>query len=454
MNRQIEKILLIFLLKNKKYIRDVEPHFFKTEVLRIIYREVYDYITKTPSADLPHPRQIMEMVRINDPEERITKNIFKEIFSTSIKEYDEKNFILPKLKTFILSNKLDEATSKILDIQREVNSNTEIEDVLTNATKMHSIIKSASNFKLEDDDDLGTDFDDAEAHNQDQNIIKVSSGYDTIDYMLGGGWDNGTLNILMGETNSGKSLWIQNLAVKAANAGKNVLYITLEMTVKKVMKRFGAMRLRIPINQYDDLSQDTDFIKRKIDDLYNDPSYITGASGDSMFEGSSHKIGKIFTKFWAAGTATVEDFDSLIEKIEIKKGVKIDMVVVDYITLISPIKGLGFESNLYLKGKHLAEGLRAIAAKYDCPLITAIQIAKDAWNSTDITLDKIPESKAIAETADIFLAIIRTEQMRANNIYRLKLLKQRDGNFDKSQAVFDLNPEYLSIENDRFFEDN
>ena len=49
----------------------------------------------------------------------------------------------------------------------------------------------------------------------------------------------------------------------------------------------------------------------------------------------------------------------------------------------------------HTKGKNLAEGLRALGAKYKCPVITGVQVAKDAWNSSDITLESVPESKAL-----------------------------------------------------------
>ena len=108
--------------------------------------------------------------------------------------------------------------------------------------------------------------------------------------------------------------------------------------------------------------------------------------------------------------------------------------------------------NLYSKGKHLAEALRAMGAKYKCPVITGVQVAKDAWNSADITLESVPESKAIAETADSFFAIIRTEEMKRQNIYRFKLLKQRDGDFLKAQIKLNLNSTYLTLENDQFLD--
>jgi hypothetical protein len=67
---------------------------------------------------------------------------------------------------------------------------------------------------------------------------------------------------------------------------------------------------------------------------------------------------------------------------------------------------------------------------------------KDAWNASDITLESVPESKAIAETSDTF-CIIRTEEMKRQNLFRFKLLKQRDGD-SRSQIRINLNPIYLT----------
>lgn len=241
---------------------------------------------------------------------------------------------------------------------------------------------------------------------------------------------------------SHNSLWMQNFAVKSADLGYNVLYVTLEMSEKKVMKRLGAMRLRVPINDYDTVSKDTELIKKKLRAIGE------VKKGGDLFD---RKVGKIFTKFWAAGTAVVSDIDYYIEKLQQRRGIKIDLVIVDYITLIASPKGIGGDS-LYIKGKHLAEGLRSIGAKYKCPIITSVQVAKDAWGASDITLDKVPESKAIAETADTFFAIIRTEEMKRLNKYRFKLLKQRDGDFTQSQILLDLNPTFLILENDKFID--
>jgi replicative DNA helicase len=442
MTPQLEKVFFNFILKNKKYFDIVKPYFYRNSEIQFVYGVVREYMLKSTDPQVPTPRQILDMVSLEDKEGVITKEILKSILQIDLKEYDEKNFIEPKFNAWILSNRLKTGTVDIIDETRNLDSISDFAKAVEAADRIKSIVDEMSSTNFVQDDDLGSDFDDPENHVQDSSKFKVKCGFESIDHMLGGGWDISTLNVIMAETNNGKSLWMQNFAFKAADMGHNVLYITLEMSERKVMKRIGAMRLKIPINEYDVLSKDTEMIRKKIANLSRT------AEGGDLFD---KKVGKIFTKFWAAGTATVTDFDNYIQKLKEKKDIKIDLVIVDYITLVATNKG-AMADNLYTKGKTLAEALRAVGAKYKCPVITGVQVAKDAWNSADITLESVPESKAIAETADTFFAIIRTEEMKRQNLYRFKLLKQRDGDFLKSQIRLNLNSTYLTLENDQFLD--
>jgi len=441
MTPQLEKVFFNYILKNKKYFDVVKTFFFRNSEIQFVYGVIRQYMLDNNDPGIPTPRQILDMVALEDKEGVITKDILKSILQVDLKEYDEKNFIEPKFNAWILANRLKTGTVDIIDETRNLDSISDFEKAVEAAGRIKAIVDEMSSTNFVDDDDMGTDFDDAESHVQDSSRFKVSCGFPTIDHMLGGGWDIGTFNVIMAETNNGKSLWMQNFAIKSADMGHNVLYITLEMSERKVMKRLGAMRLKIPINDYDTISKDTDLIKKRI-------AGLSKTDGGDIFD---KKVGKIYAKFWAAGTATVADFDNYIQKLKEKKGIKIDLVIVDYITLVAAPKGTGTD-NLYSKGKVLSEGLRAIGAKYKCPVITGVQVAKDAWNSADITLESVPESKAIAETADTFFAIIRTEEMKRQNLYRFKLLKQRDGDFLKSQIRLNLNSTYLTLENDQFLD--
>jgi replicative DNA helicase len=442
MSPQLEKVFFNYILKNKKYFDVVKPYFFRNPEIQFVYGVIREYMVKNMDAKIPTPRQTLDMVSLEDKEGTVTKEILKSILKIDFKEYDEKSFIEPKFNTWILKNRLKTGAVDIVDKTRNLEDILEFDDAVKAANEIREMVDEMSSTNFVQDDNMGSDFDEAENHVQDSSKYKIKCGFDSIDHMLGGGWDIQTLNVIMAETNNGKSLWMQNFAVKSADLGYNVLYITLEMSERKVMKRLGSMRLKVPINDYDKISKDVELINKKIKSLSK-----TG-EGSDLFD---KKVGKIITKFWAAGTVTIVDFDNYIQKLKEKKDIKIDLIIVDYITLIAAVKG-AMSDNLYTKGKHLAEGLRALGAKYQCPVITGVQVAKDAWNASDITLESVPESKAIAETSDCFFVIIRTEDMKRQNLYRFKLLKQRDGDFLKAQIKINLNPTYLTLENDQFID--
>lgn len=239
---------------------------------------------------------------------------------------------------------------------------------------------------------------------------------------------------------SHNSMWLQNIASNLADNGYNVLFVTLEMAKHKCMKRMGAMRLKIDIDQYDDLSKDPIFIKNKLNELK------TVSGGNSLFDGG--KVGKLIVKKYPTSDCTVSDLENFIKKFHDTKKVKLDVVIVDYINLMSIEKGYQLDTMLYLKGKHLAEGLRRTADRQDVAIITATQVDKSVWGGNDIGLDDIPESKAIAESADCVWAIIRNPQMKKENTYRFKILKLRDGEHHGEQIKFDFNTKYLTMEND------
>ncbi len=242
MTPQLEKVFFNFILKNKKYFDIVKPYFYRNSEIQFVYGVIREYMSKGTDAQVPTPRQILDMVSLEDKEGIITKEILKSILQVDLKEYDEKNFIEPKFNAWILSNRLKTGTVDIIDETRNLDSISDFAKAVEAADRIKSIVDEMSSTNFVQDDDMGSDFDDPENHVQDSSKFKVKCGFESIDHMLGGGWDISTLNVIMAETNNGKSLWMQNFAFKAADMGHNVLYITLEMSERKVMKRIGAMR--------------------------------------------------------------------------------------------------------------------------------------------------------------------------------------------------------------------
>jgi replicative DNA helicase len=439
-NKNFEKIFFTYILENKKFFNHVPNKYFTNDVIKTIYAPLRDYMIANPDALIPKPKQLWEMVKSIDVGDVVSKDNFKVILKTDLdKDYDREKFVKPRFHSWIVANKIDSFAYNITDYARDVeelaSDSRSINEILTKIQKEVDLLFREDFIEQES---YGSDFFDVEAHVQDSSIYKVTTGFKTFDSILQGGWDVGTLNVFMAETNAGKSLWMQNLAVASAREGKNVLYITLEMSEKKILKRLGSMTLDIPINKYDEISLDREYMNDKINAYRN----------QHLYDHTKAEAGRMHTYFKSAGTALVSDFETVVEVNQNKYGIKYDLIFVDYITLIAPPSGQ--KDNLYLKGKAIAEGLRALAAKYNLPVITAVQVSKDAWGNGDISLESIPESKAIPETADTFFAIIRTEEMKKHGKYKVKLLKQRDGDFSRQHIFADLDVRCLRIINDTF----
>lgn len=436
-NTAQEKIFFHEILKNPEQFSKVEPHFFRNSEIQFIFKVIKDEYVNSKNKLIPSNPQILAMIRLNDPEGKIPDNVVKLLLKTSEDDYDI-HWIEPRFKAWKISNACKTNLSKAVEQIRGM-SDLDLENSSEIASKIKNMFNNLD-FIADDDTDLGSDFDDPNSHKFTSNENKMKTGWSTMDLVLDGGWDHATLAILLGSTNVGKSMWLQNIACNLVKQGKNIVIVSLEMSVKNVMKRLSAMMLKIPTKDYENRIQDPGFMKNRINKMI-------ASNGNSLFDS---KPGKIIVKKYNTGSCTVTDLDNYITKLKESKKIEIDVVILDYLGLMGIEKGLDFNAMLFLKGKHISEGLRFIADKHKVAIITATQTDKDIWDTNDINLKNIPESKAIAETADVVWGIIRNSEMKRNNKYRLKILKLRDGEQKGEEIKFDFNSECLMMENDEF----
>jgi hypothetical protein len=208
MTISLEKVFFAYIIKNRRYFDITEPFFFKNAEIQFVYTILRNYMIKNSDAEVPHPKQILEMISLEDRDGLITKDILKAMLTVNLSEYDEINFIIPKFNAWILSNRLKSGTVDIIDETRNLDTVNDFESAVIAANKIKSIVEQMSKTDFVNDDDLGSDFDDPEHHVQDSSKFKIRSGFDTIDHMLGGGWDISTLNVIMAETNNGKCTFL------------------------------------------------------------------------------------------------------------------------------------------------------------------------------------------------------------------------------------------------------
>jgi len=225
MTVSLEKIFFGYIIRNKRYFSIVEPFYFKNEEIKFVYNVLRTYILKNSEVDVPHPKQILEMVSLEDRDGLITKEILKAILTVNMSEYDETNFIVPKFNAWILNNRIKSGTVDIIEETRNLETLSDFDQTVLAANKIREIVDQMSKTDFVTDDDMGSDFDDPESHVQDTAKYKVRSGFETIDHMLGGGWDIQTLNEIMAETNNGKCFFVRtkcHIKNKYSNSISNI----------------------------------------------------------------------------------------------------------------------------------------------------------------------------------------------------------------------------------------
>lgn len=441
-----EKIYFHYLLTNPMFIKNVMPHYFKNKEIRFVYELVKKEFERSEKKIVASIPEMYDMIKSADTENKYSDDLIKSILKMDITKYRMDEYIKPRFTSWVLKNKTSDGIIDAVDKMRNIDEDDDDPDkVFESLTTIRNTLDEATKPDYSDIT-IGADFDNPEDHFQDTYYSKIPTGWETLNTLLNGGLDRKTLNVLMAQTNGGKSLWMQNFAMYAANKGYNVVYVTLEMSEKKIMKRIGAMRLRIPINKYDELSKDREYIADKLAKLKQSQS-----DRSDLFEDT---LGKIYVKEFPTGTLDNVELEAYIKKVEEVTGKKVDLCIVDYIALMRDNKVSKSDNTLYIKGKNIAEGLRSIAQKMNLAMLTATQISKDKMDANDMGLNDMPESKAIAETADTVFAMIRNPIMKIEGKYHVKPLKLRDAEFTFERMEVDLNKEYLFIHNDRVYQEN
>ena len=209
-------------------------------------------------------------------------------------------------------------------------------------------------------------------------------------------------------TGVGKSLVMCHMSAAALAAGKNVLYITMEMAEERIAERIDANLLNISLQELKDIPK-------------------------QMFHSRIDKIrdkthGNLIIKEYPTAAAHSGHFESLLNELSLKKNFVPDIIFIDYLNICASSRyRAGNMVNSYTLVKAIAEELRGLAVKYDVPIVSATQVNRDGMNSSDIDLTNTSESMGLPATCDLMLALISTEELENQGQLMIKQLKNRFG---------------------------
>jgi replicative DNA helicase len=268
---------------------------------------------------------------------------------------------------------------------------------------VEKLIKDAVQISLTKD--LGTDyFEDPRARlvalkdNNGQN----STGWQNLDKLLYGGFNRGELQIFAGGSGSGKSLFMQNLAVNWMEAGLSGVYITLELSEGLTAMRIDSMLTNTSTKQ---IFKDIETVEMKIKMM-------------------GKKAGGLQIKYMPA-QSTVNDIRAFVKELSIKQGREIDFMLVDYLDLLMPVSAKVSPNDLFVKDKYVSEELRNLSRELNVLFVTASQLNRSAVEEIEFDHSHISGGISKINTADNVFGIFTSRAMRERGRYQIQAMKTR-----------------------------
>ena len=401
METRIENTIIKNLIQNDTYTRKVIP-FIKSEYFtesseRLVFEEISNYFdkyTKSPTVEA----LLINLDNVNSKGDAIVKSS-KQLVENIETDDTPLDWLIDETEKWCKDRAIYIAVMDSIEVldEKSKRSTGEIPDLLKDALSV-SFDTHIGHDQLEDADER------FEFYNTEEEKMPFDLEY--FNKITKGGLPNKTLNICLAGTGVGKSLFMCHMASNCLLMGKNVLYITMEMSEERIAERIDANTMNVPMKELPDVSKKE--YDKKIQRIKNKTK------------------GKLIVKEYPTAAAHVGHFRHLLQELNIKKDFRPDIIFIDYLNICASHRiRPGSGANSYTLVKSIAEELRGLAVEYDVPMVSATQTTRSGYGSTDIGLEDTSESFGLPATADLMFALITSDELEDLDQLVVKQLKNR-----------------------------
>lgn len=268
--------------------------------------------------------------------------------------------------------------------------------------KVEQLIRDAISISL--NKDIGVEyFDDplTRLETLENKTKRISTGWSDVDHLLDGGMAESEILLFSAVSGGGKSIVLANYGANMLKQGLDVLYISLELSEALISQRYDMMFTGIaPVK--------SKLFRNEI------------AQG---IEKLAPHVGKLTIKHMNSGTKP-SDIRAYLKEFELKRGYIPKVLIVDYLDLMGSNEKVSID-NVFEKDKKASEQLRDIGSDYGMIIATASQQNRTAAGSNDRHMGQIAGGMSKINTADVYIAIISDESMKAAGEIYFKFLKTR-----------------------------
>ena len=232
------------------------------------------------------------------------------------------------------------------------------------------------------------------------------------------GLHEGELTIIGARPGVGKTTFSLQIAERIAEKGKNVVYVSLEMSEEQVIQKLLAKKARVNSRKI----RNGNLESQEIDKI--------GLACAKISDLSMHILTKI---------NTIQQIEIVARRMKNKE--KLDLLVIDYLQLV---KSIGNFKSREQEVADISRTLKLMSLELEIPIIALCQLNRNA-SKNEPTLADIRESGSIEQDADNVIFLYQENE--ESNIITVDLQKQRAGNTGRLKLKFNkLISEFINLE--------
>jgi replicative DNA helicase len=391
------ELRILSVIRNKKsyykYNTFLKQEFFQSEPTRQLFSLIEEYYEESKKTEDKLSRSDLKViVHKNIRNEDLKKDTLRAIKKMSKLRVKDNIIFEEAIKDFAKRNLVKKAILSGLEI---------LESPKADFTEIQEHLDKAINISVNIDEGCCQYFEAPENRLRlDTRESVISSGIPSLDGALGGGFGPGELIVILAPPERGKTLTLINFAAAALYQGKKVGYLTLEISARKVARRFD---LRISGRTFEGLKKEPSRIKTPL-------AFLRKTGCD------------LIIKDYSAEDPTIQDLKSFIINYQNRSKGNFDILCVDYADLIKPSKTFKTER---FGIKEVYTNLRRLANEFHLPIVTASQANRKAMDKKILSMEDFAEDFGKAAVADVVISICQSPEELEDELCRLYLAKNR-----------------------------
>jgi len=391
-NFQLKLVNLIITDNNffRSIIDAILAKYFDNQYFKLIMQLIKEYYEKyetSPSFDA-----LDQLTRIEISSEMARKNIFDMLKEIKEASFEDHLFVKEKSIKFCKQQELKKAIRKVESIMEK--GDFESYDKCEEYIRKAIIIGDGDNGSFEIFTELDKLLDEDYRH-------PLPTGVDGLDNILNGGLAKGEIGVVLAPTGVGKTTMLTRFANTAFNMGYNVLQIFFEDNPKIIQRKHFTCWTGI-VN--DELSDHKETVLEKADEMKK-----TG--------------GRLILKKLPSDEMTILQIKNQVRKIE-ADGVKLDMILIDYIDCILPDRAFNDE----WKGEgSVMRKFEGMCHELNLAGWTATQGNRTSISSEVVTTDMMGGSIKKAQVGHVIISVAKTLQQKEMGLATIAIVKSRLG---------------------------